>query len=169
MQTEYLLVDGYNIINAWRSIFDKNSSLEDNRKALCDLLSDYQGYTDLKIVVIFDAHLVPEGKGSLINHDKIKVIFTKSNQTADNFIERFVVDAHYGEKITVVTNDYMEQKTVLLKGALRMTASELQHEIFTRRKSASINIKESNYIIDNLDNEQKRKLLRIKHEDGFVK
>ena len=99
----------------------------------------------------------------------IKVIFTKSNQTADNFIERFVVDAHYGEKITVVTNDYMEQKTVLLKGALRMTASELQHEIFTRRKSASINIKESNYIIDNLDNEQKRKLLRIKHEDGFIK
>ncbi|MFA5342200.1 MAG: NYN domain-containing protein [Clostridia bacterium] len=166
---EYLLVDGYNIINAWRSVFDKSDPLEDNRKALCELLSDYQGYTDLKIVVIFDAHLVPEGKGSLINHDKIKVIFTKSNQTADNFIERFVVDSHYREKITVVTNDYMEQKTVLQKGALRMTASELQHEIFTKRKSATAIQNETNFIIDNLDIEQKRKLLRIKHEDGFDK
>ncbi|HOD93260.1 MAG TPA: NYN domain-containing protein [Clostridia bacterium] len=165
---EYLLVDGYNIINAWQSIFDKSSPLEDNRKALCDLLSDYQGYTDFKIVVIFDAHLVPEGKGSLINHDKIKVIFTKNNQTADNFIERFVVEAHYREKITVVTNDYLEQKTVLQKGALRMTASELQHEIFTKRKNASVNKKETNYIIDTLDNEQKKKLLRIKHDKGFI-
>ncbi len=166
---EYLLVDGYNIINAWRSIFDKSSPLEDNRKALCELLSDYQGYTDLKIVVIFDAHLVCEGKGSLINHDKIKVVFTKNNQTADNFIERFVVESHYGEKITVVTNDYMEQKTVFQKGALRMTASELQNEIFTKRKNASCMQKETNFIIDNLDNEQKRKLLRIKHDDGFFK
>lgn len=69
---EYLFVDGYNIINAWSDIFDKNSPLEDNRKALCDILSDYQGYTGFRIVVVFDAHLVPEGIGSLMQYDKIK-------------------------------------------------------------------------------------------------
>ena len=88
--------------------------------------------------MIFDAHLVPEGKGSLINHDKIKVIFTKNNQTADNFIERFVVEAHYREKITVVTNDYLEQKTVLQKGALRMTASELSMEISQKKMLSKV-------------------------------
>ena len=162
---EYLFVDGYNIINAWSDIFDKNSPLEDNRKALCDILSDYQGYTGFRIVVVFDAHLVPEGIGSLMQYDKIKVVFTKSNQTADNFIERYVTEARYNNIITVVTNDYMEQKTVLHKGALRMTASELQREIIKKRQSASVSDKQSNFIIDNLDNEQKRKLLKIKHED----
>lgn len=92
-------------------------------------------------------------------------MFTKKNQTADNFIERYVTEARYNNKITVVTNDYMEQKTVLHKGALRMTASELQREIIKKRQSASVSDKQSNFIIDNLDNEQKRKLLKIKHED----
>jgi len=162
---EYLLVDGYNIINAWRDIFDKKNPLEDNRKILCELLSDYQGYTDLRIVVVFDAHLVSEGKGSLINHDKIKIIFTMSNQTADNFIERYVTQQRYADKITVVTNDYLEQKTVFQKGALRMTANELRNEIFTKRKNGIENKSDSNFIIDNLDNEQKRKLLRMRHDD----
>ena len=162
---EYLLVDGYNIINAWRDIFDKENPLEYNRKMLCELLSDYQGYTDLRIVIVFDAHLVPEGKGSLINHDKIKVIFTMSNQTADNFIERYVTQQRYADKITVVTNDYLEQKTVFQKGALRMTANELRSEIFTKRKNGIANTNNSNFIIDNLDNEQKKKLLRMRNDD----
>ncbi|NLF37352.1 MAG: NYN domain-containing protein [Clostridiaceae bacterium] len=162
---EYLLVDGYNIINAWRDIFDKENPLEDNRKMLCELLSDYQGYTDLRIVIVFDAHLVPEGKGSLINHDKIKVIFTMSNQTADNFIERYVTQQRYADKITVVTNDYLEQKTVFQKGALRMTANELRSEIFTKRKNGIANTNNSNFIIDNLDNEQKKELLRMRNDD----
>jgi len=162
---EYLLVDGYNIINAWRDIFDKENPLEDNRKMLCELLSDYQGYTDLRIVIVFDAHLVPEGKGSLINHDKIKVIFTMSNQTADNFIERYVTQQRYADKITVVTNDYLEQKTVFQKGALRMTANELKSEIFAKRKNGIVNASNSNFIIDNLDNEQKKKLLRMRHDE----
>ena len=132
---------------------------------MCDILSDYQGYTGFRIVVVFDAHLVPEGIGSLMQYDKIKVVFTKKNQTADNFIERYVAKECYNNKITVVTNDYMEQKTVLHKGALRMTASELQREIIKKRQSASTSDKQSNFIIDNLDNEQKRKLLKIKHED----
>lgn len=165
---EYLLVDGYNIINAWTGIFNKDNPLEDNRKILCDLLSDYQGYTDLRIVVVFDAHLVPEGKGSLLNHDKIKVVFTMSNQTADTFIQRFVVKNLYADKITVVTNDYMEQKTVLQKGALRMTANELLNAIFTKRKKSLKTENDSNFIIDNLDDEQQEKLLKMRHEENDI-
>lgn len=165
---EYLLVDGYNIINAWTGIFDKNNPLEDNRKRLYEILSDYQGYTDLRIVVVFDAHLVSEGKGSLLNYDKIKIVFTMSNQTADTFIQQFVAKNLYKDKITVVTNDYMEQKTVLQKGALRMTANELLNAISGKQKKALRDEKNSNFIIDNLDNEQKNKLLRMRREKNDI-
>ncbi len=162
---DYLIVDGYNIINAWKDIFDHTNPLEDNRKILCDVLSDYQGYTGYNIVVIFDAHLVPEGKGSIISHDGIVCLFTKENQTADTLIERYVANYGFSNKITVVTNDYLEQKTVFQKGALRMTARELKASIFKARQSLEGITKDTNFIMDHLTKEEKRKLLRIKNQN----
>ena len=45
-----------------------------------------------------------------------------------------------------------------------MTANELRSEIFTKRKNGIANTNNSNFIIDNLDNEQK-KLLRMRNDD----
>jgi predicted RNA-binding protein with PIN domain len=40
---EYLIVDGYNIINAWGDVFTlEKDSLEDCRVKLLDILSNYQ-------------------------------------------------------------------------------------------------------------------------------
>jgi len=132
---EILVIDGYNIINAWPDYFDlEKISMEDARKKLLDILSDYQGYSGHKIIVVFDAHMVKDGKGSLDLHDNINVVFTKENQTADSLIERFV--AGYGRRrtIRVATADYLEQKTVLDKGGLRMTPDELKYDIGTMRR-----------------------------------
>ena len=164
------MVDGYNIINAWRDIFKETNTLTHNREILLEMLSDYQGYTDFRITVVFDAYLVPEGKGSLVNYDNLRVIFTGNNQTADTFIERYVVENKFTDRITVVTGDYLEQKAVFLKGALRMTARELRSEMFRHRKvNAKPDNKTKNYIMDTLDSEQKRKLKRIKEDDGLNK
>src|SRR5690554_4062097 len=130
---EYLLVDGYNVIHAWNDVFDVSGSLEDNRALLLQLLSDYQGYTGLRVVVVFDAYLVPDGLGSLDTFDNITVVFTKKNQTADTFIQQFVNNNRFKDNITVVTDDYMEQKTVFQKGALRMTANELKQQVFEKK------------------------------------
>ena len=132
---EYLIVDGYNIINSWGSIFDLGSlTMEEARKKLLDMLSDYQGCSGKRIVVVFDAHMVKEGLGSLDTHDNIKVIFTREGQTADNFIERFVKGYGAGKSIMVATGDYLEQKTVLQKGGYRMTPEELRSEIQSMKK-----------------------------------
>ena len=49
---EYLVIDAYNVMNAWSDIFKlKRDSLEDCRKRFLDILSDYQGYKDLNIIV----------------------------------------------------------------------------------------------------------------------
>ncbi|MBN2557963.1 MAG: NYN domain-containing protein [Clostridia bacterium] len=132
---ELLIVDGYNIINSWRDVFDlEKYTMAEARVRLLDILSDYQGYSGHRLVVVFDAHMVREGLGSLDIHDNIKVVFTRENQTADNFIERFVKNYGAGKTIRVATGDYMEQKTVLTKGGLRMTPNELKSEIFTQIK-----------------------------------
>ncbi len=59
---EYLIIDGYNIINSWDDIFDLDTlSLEESRIKLLDILSDYQGYSGSRMVVVFDAYKVKDG------------------------------------------------------------------------------------------------------------
>ena len=163
---EYLLVDGYNVIHAWNDVFDVSGSLEDNRALLLQLLSDYQGYTGFRVVVVFDAYLVPDGLGSLDTFDNITVVFTKKNQTADTFIQQFVNNNRFKDNITVVTDDYMEQKTVFQKGALRMTANELKQQVFEKKRKATKDktLKDkANYLYENLDKTEKQKLQKIRY------
>jgi predicted RNA-binding protein with PIN domain len=156
---EYLIIDGYNIINAWADVFDLDMlSMDEARKKLLDLLSDYQGYSGRRIVVVFDAHKVREGLGSLDVHDNIKVIFTRENQTADNFIERFVRNYGAGKIIRVATGDYLEQKTVLQKGGFRMTPSELKLEVLNSKNNPSnkkLKTKERDFLENRLTGEQR--------------
>jgi len=156
---EYLIIDGYNIINSWDDFFDLNTlSMEEARKKLLDTLSDYQGYSGCRLVVVFDAHKVKEGLGSLDIHDNIKVIFTRENQTADNFIERFVKNYGAGKIIRVATGDYLEQKTVLQKGGFRMTPAELKTEVLKSKDNQSNKNhrkKERNFLENRLTGEQR--------------
>ena len=156
---EFLIIDGYNIINAWADLFDLNVlSLEEARKKFLDMLSDYQGYTGCRMVVVFDAYKVKEGLGSLGTHDNIKVVYTRENQTADNFIERFVKEYGAGKIIHVATGDYMEQKTILQKGGFRMTPSELKIEIQNSKKEhfqKKHKRKDRNFLENRLTGEQR--------------
>jgi predicted RNA-binding protein with PIN domain len=121
---EYLLVDGYNIINAWKDVFN-----------LLAMLSNYEGYKKVKIIVVFDAHLVSGGKEKVENYDNIIIVYTGENQTADNYIERFVYKYSNENIIRVVTSDYLEQSIVLRNGGARMTPRELRKEIDDARKN----------------------------------
>ena len=48
---EYLLVDGYNIIHAWKDIFNVDGEpLEDCRDRLASMLSNYQGLKKIQII-----------------------------------------------------------------------------------------------------------------------
>ena len=156
---EYLIIDGYNIINSWDDIFDLDTlSLEEARIKLLDILSDYQGYSGSRVVVVFDAYKVKDGLGSLDIHDNIKVVYTKENQTADNFIERFVKNYGAGKMIRVATGDYLEQKTVLQKGGFRMTPAELKMDIMESKKNNShrrLRRKERNFLETRLTGEQR--------------
>jgi predicted RNA-binding protein with PIN domain len=127
---EYLLIDGYNIINAWTDTFDlRRESLEDCRDKLLNIMSNYQGFKKINIIVVFDAHQVKSNKTKHESFDNLTVVYTKENETADNYIERFVYKMGDEHTIRVATSDYLEQRIVLSGGGVRMSPRELKEAV----------------------------------------
>jgi predicted RNA-binding protein with PIN domain len=123
---EILIVDGYNIVNDWPELVElKRDSFEHARDKLLDILVNYQGLTGYCIVVVFDAHLVRHGTRSREKYSGVEVIFTQEGETADSCIERLVTLIPEEIRVTVATSDWAQQRLVMGKGALRLSAREL--------------------------------------------
>ncbi len=112
----YLIVDGHSIIFAWpelRQLHDRRTSLA--REELAKRLRDYQDWTGVHVVVVFD------GKGAHVSatadpHD-IQIFYSRRGQTADMIVERLA--SKYGGRfrIIVATSDNLEQETAAACGA----------------------------------------------------
>ena len=128
---EYILVDGYNVINSWQELFSVGEeSLVDLRDKLIDLLADFQGYKDCELILVFDGHHVRGNSGEEQQIGRMRIVYTKENYSADNYIERFVhLYAKQDCTIRVVTGDSLEQKIVLFGGGLRISPKEFWVEI----------------------------------------
>lgn len=139
---DVLLVDGYNMIGAWPDLaLLKQEKLENARDRLLSLLSDYQSYKGIVIIVVFDAFRVP-GVGAEYRHQKLKVVFTRERETADECIERLVGDwTSVRRNIYVATSDQVEQHVAFGRGALRLSARELRIEVLQSRSDIQTAIK----------------------------
>ena len=127
---EYLLVDGYNIIFAWD---DLNAVARDNldaaRKMLMDLLSNYQGFKNCEVILVFDAYKVPNGVGEVSRYHNISVVYTKEAETADAYIEKTTYALGRTHRVRVATSDGVEQLIILGHGALRVSARVFRMEV----------------------------------------
>ncbi|MCI9121821.1 MAG: GTP-binding protein [Oscillibacter sp.] len=127
---EYLLVDGYNIIFAWDELKAiAAGNLDAARKALCDLLCNYQGYQKCRVIAVFDAYKVRGGQGAVEKYHNIHVVYTKEAETADAYIERATYEIGKTHRVKVATSDGPEQLIILGHGALRLSASGFRAEI----------------------------------------
>jgi predicted RNA-binding protein with PIN domain len=134
----YLLVDGYNIIHADEVLARMAAdSLETARLKLCDLLCEFKALSIYRIIVVFDAHLVAGGIGSVTDYHNIKVVFTKEAETADRYIERaaYHMARVKSDKISVATSDVLEQLIILGQGANKISADSLLTEITAAREA----------------------------------
>ena len=123
-------MDGYNIIFAWdelKAIAKEN--LDAARKALCDLLSNYQGYQKCEVIAVFDAYKVKGGQGSVEKYHNIHVVYTKEAETADAYIERVTYEIGKHHRVRVATSDGAEQLIILGHGALRVSARTFKAEV----------------------------------------
>lgn len=133
--TNYLLVDGYNVIFAWEQLKAMaESNLDAARFKLQEILSDYQGYTKETVIIVFDGYKVKENPGSVSKYHNIFIVFTKEAETADQYIERVCGEYVKEGLVRVVTSDALEQVIIMAKGARRVAVRDFIREFTLLRK-----------------------------------
>lgn len=127
---EYLLVDGYNIIFAWNFLKElAQINLDSARGKLMDILSNFQGYREIHLILVFDAYKVKGSPGSTVRYHNIDVVYTKEAETADQYIEKVTRQIGRKKRVRVATSDGLEQLIIMGAGAIRVSARELQEEV----------------------------------------
>ena len=112
----YLIVDGHSVIFAWpelRKLHERRSSLA--REALIKRLRDYQDWTGMRVVVVFDgkgAHI-----GATSDPTDVQIFYSRKGQTADAIVERLASKYGHRFELMVATSDYLEQQTANACGA----------------------------------------------------
>ena len=127
---EYLIVDGYNLIFAWKELKAlAEERLDLARSRLMDMLSNYCGYSKAELVLVFDGFRTPGNPGSRTEHHNIHVAYTKDGETADAYIERIVSEIGKNYAVRVVTNDNLIRLSALHSGVLRTSSGEFEGEV----------------------------------------
>jgi predicted RNA-binding protein with PIN domain len=140
MPESFLIVDGHSIIFAWpelAALHRRNTATA--RDDLVKILREYQDFSGVNVVVVFD------GKGERINEVSepggIQIFYSNAGRTADDVVERLV--AKYGTKhhITVATADLLEQQTVISFGAQCIGSEGLRRRIADAKAEFAVELK----------------------------
>lgn len=127
---QYLLVDGYNVIFAWKELDElAKYNLDAARSKLMDILCNYQGYHKKEVILVFDAYKVKGNPGEVQEYHNIHVVYTKEAQTADSYIEKATHELAKKHDVTVVTSDGLEQLIIMGQGARRVSSREFELQI----------------------------------------
>lgn len=166
-----LIVDGYNVINAWQRL--KKISREDLKSSRDELISNIMEYSKIKgyePYIVFDAYNVKGVDEKIEKINGVTVVYTREKQTADSYIEKFISTLSKYDEVSVVTSDYAEQQIALGKGAIRIPSRELIED-FNRfktelRKSKGLYKKSGgiNRLEDVLDRDMYEKLEKIRRK-----
>lgn len=137
-----LIVDGYNVLNAWQGAGMRGRTGEDIAEArdrLIARLEDYAGYSGQRIIVVFDAWQ-SDGKTRTVERSgMLEIVFTQHGETADHYIERlcdeFAREVELDRlEVRVATSDGLEQTVIFGRGAIRMSAREMLYEMEAVRR-----------------------------------
>jgi uncharacterized protein len=127
---DLLIIDGYNFIfNFSKAGILDNKDLEYLRDRLISDIAAYNSQKDYDAVVVFDASKSGSQARSSEIINNIKVIYSRSGETADTIIEELVSGWSAHRKIIVVTSDYSQQKAVFGKNTIRRSCREFGLEL----------------------------------------
>lgn len=127
---EFLIVDGYNIIFAWEELKElAQVNIESAKGKLMDILSNYQGFKKCKVILVFDAYKVKDYKGESQAYHNISVVYTKTAETADAYIEKVAHKMSKEFDVIVATSDVVEQLIIMSAGARKLSAKQLWEEV----------------------------------------
>jgi len=127
---KYLLVDGYNVIYAWKELNElAKVNVDSARGKLLDILCNYQAIKDVNLIVVFDAYRVKGHQTEILDYHNIHVVYTQEAETADQYIEKFAHNNSRNYDITVATSDGLEQIIIRGEGCLLMSSRELEEDV----------------------------------------
>ncbi|HBT48198.1 MAG TPA: hypothetical protein DEA73_10055 [Peptococcaceae bacterium] len=125
-----LILDGYNVIHSWPDLLRlKESNLGHARDKLIEEMINLQPLlgVEVEIFIVFDAYRLGGRDGGQEEQGGVRVIYTRRGETADTCIERLVGElVAAGREVVVVTGDWLEQRVVWGKGALRLSPGGLK-------------------------------------------
>lgn len=132
---QFIIVDGYNIIFAWPELAKAaEQDLDAARRQLMDALSSFAGFKRCQIVLVFDGYKRKGNPGEKTQFHNIQVVYTKENETGDQYIESLVTQIGNNYSVRVATSDSLVQISSLRSGVLRMSARELKEEVELAKK-----------------------------------
>lgn len=163
---KFIFIDGYNVINSWNDLkHEKDISLDSARQKLIDILHNYGAIHGCKIMLVFDGYKVAKNLETKYEHNKnLTVVFTKSGETADAYIEREIHNIGRRFEVSVVTSDSLEQQTIFQRGATRVSCVEFYNMVFDTSEDIKRAVKNKSNVIrestvqDNIDDEVLKKL-----------
>ncbi|MCM1157200.1 MAG: TetM/TetW/TetO/TetS family tetracycline resistance ribosomal protection protein [Bacteroidales bacterium] len=129
-QKRYLIVDGYNIVHAWKELKELAvDNLEGARMKLLDILCNYQAVAGGELIVVFDAYKVKGNLGEMFDYQNIHVVYTKEAETADTYIEKLTHRISGDYLVTVATSDGLIQLITRGQNCAVLSARELEEEV----------------------------------------
>lgn len=127
---KFMLIDGYNVVHAWNELSDlADRDINAAAGRLIDIVSNYRGMSDYDIILVFDAYKVPGHKTEEMDYGNIKVVYTKTAETADHYIERYAHENGRKYDVIVVTSDGVEQVIIRGEGCRLMSSRDFEKEI----------------------------------------
>lgn len=126
-KSDLLLVDGYNIIFSWDELKELSKvSIDAARGRLNDILSNYAAFVGCETIVVYDAYLLEGHSTEILKYNNIHIVFTKTAETADQYIEKTAIKRKNDAFIRVATSDMVERMIVLSQGAVVITAENFR-------------------------------------------
>lgn len=130
------LIDGYNLIYAWKKEHVFNSKTFDGmREELIRNLRMLADFKDVAIEVYFDGKIRSRYKIEGCPH--FRVIFTSKEITADTAIERAVYNAESKKELTVITSDGKIRDLVMALGVLSLNPMQFLADLEEAEKEIS--------------------------------
>ena len=130
-----LIVDGYNMIYSWEEYHDlADQDITTAREMLIDELMAYQAYLKWHMIIVFDGYRVQDNYGTRQKMHDVEIVYTRTNETADEYIERITRELRDTYEMTVASSDGLIQNAIFAHGALRMSARELQSRMELLKK-----------------------------------
>ncbi len=123
---KFLVIDGYNLLFEMAKLSRNKittNELNNLRDDLVQKVANFAALSGQETILVFDGSSMQEEE-LVLEESGIQVVFTKKEETADTFIERFLYEMPRTYETVLITSDGAVQEMALLTGAQRFSSRQ---------------------------------------------